>query len=66
MVNGLEMGTSQDLRGQTGGHVLKFWKKKKCTFSKNPSFCSLKLLVMILSKIIRCYHLPDVAIEERV
>ena len=29
MVNGLEIGTSQDLRGQTGGHVLKFWKNKK-------------------------------------
>ena len=55
------MGTSRDL----GGQVLKCWKNKKYTFPKNLSFCSLKLLVMILFEGISCYHLTDVAIEER-
>ena len=55
------METSRDL----GGQVLKFWKNKKYTFPKNSSFCCLKLPAMILFKGISCYHLPDVAIEER-
>ena len=55
------MGTSRNSGGQTGGHVLKFLKNKKIhTFSKNLSLCSLKLLVMILFKVISCYHLPEV------
>ena len=58
------MGTSRDLGGQTRGHVLKFWKNKN--IFQNSSFCSLKLLVMILIKGISCYHLPEVVIEERV
>ena len=60
------MGTSQDLGGQTGGHILKFWKNKRIPISQNSSFCSLKLLVIIFcSKGIICYRLPEDVTEER-
>ena len=60
------MGTSRNSGVKQGDMFQNFWKVKKYTFSKNSSFCSLKLLVIILFKIISCYHLPGVAIEEKV
>ena len=60
------MGTSRDLGIQTGSHVLNFGRIKKYTLSKNSSFCSLKLLVMILLRGISCYHLPEVLTKGRV
>ena len=60
------MGTNRDLGGQTGGHILKFFKNEKYTFSSNSSVCSLKQLVRILFKGIICYHLLEVVIEVKV
>ena len=59
MANGLWMGNTQVLGTQTGGHPKKMLKIKRHSVSKNASFCSLKVHLMLLFNDNSCYHLPN-------